>query len=246
MGLERRAAWRDVPVLVFAMLFPLALTWVYFVVLADDSGAASPLVVAAYGAGKFVMLLLPIVYVACVEPGALRPAPPHRRGLGLGLGFGLLVAAATLALYHLWLEGHPWAAATPGLVYQKVRQFDLTDARSFLIFALLLSVLHSLFEEYYWRWFVFGRLRRYLPLAAAIALSSIGFALHHVVILYVYFPGSFWVLALPFSIAVAVGGAVWAWLYDWSGSLYAPWLSHLVVDAALMAVGRAMLTPYWT
>ena len=36
---------------------------------------------------------------------------------------------------------------------------------------------------------------------------------------------------------VATGGAVWAWLYERTGSLWAAWLSHLLVDTAIMAVG---------
>jgi uncharacterized protein len=40
-----------------------------------------------------------------------------------------------------------------------------------------------------------------------------------------------------FSLSVAVGGAFWAWLYQRTGSLYGPWLSHLLVDAAIFLVG---------
>ena len=40
-----------------------------------------------------------------------------------------------------------------------------------------------------------------------------------------------------FSVCVAVGGAMWAWLYERTGSLLGPWLSHLLVDAAIFAIG---------
>jgi membrane protease YdiL (CAAX protease family) len=43
------------------------------------------------------------------------------------------------------------------------------------------------------------------------------------------------------SLGVAVGGAVWARLYDRSGSLLGPWLSHLLVDAAIFFVGYELL-----
>jgi membrane protease YdiL (CAAX protease family) len=42
---------------------------------------------------------------------------------------------------------------------------------------------------------------------------------------------------LPFAACVAVGGAVWAWLYQRTNSVYAPWISHLVVDASLFVIG---------
>jgi membrane protease YdiL (CAAX protease family) len=40
-----------------------------------------------------------------------------------------------------------------------------------------------------------------------------------------------------FSLAVAVGGAVWAWLYDFSRSLIGPWLSHMLVDIGIFVIG---------
>ena len=36
---------------------------------------------------------------------------------------------------------------------------------------------------------------------------------------------------------MAVGGAAWAWLYERTKSIYASWVSHLLVDAAIFVVG---------
>ena len=104
-----------------------------------------------------------------------------------------------------------------------------------------LSVLHSFLEEYYWRWFVHAGLRDRLPWAAAITLSSVAFAAHHVVVLDVYFPGRFWTATVPFSLGVMVGGAIWAWGYDRTGSLAGPWAAHIGADIGLMAVGYDLL-----
>ncbi len=60
---------------------------------------------------------------------------------------------------------------------------------------------------------------------------------HHVIVLWVYFPGRFAAAVVPFSLAIAFGGAVWAWLYHRTGSLLGPWLSHAIVDFAVMAIG---------
>jgi membrane protease YdiL (CAAX protease family) len=95
-------------------------------------------------------------------------------------------------------------------------------------------------EEYYWRWFVFGRLRLLVPKELAIPISSLGFAAHHVLVLALYFG---WASPLTwlFALCVAIGGAIWAWLYDVSESLAAPWLSHAMVDAAIFAIGFLMI-----
>ena len=71
---------------------------------------------------------------------------------------------------------------------------------------------------------------------AAILISSLGFMLHHVLLLGTFFgydAAATWV----FSLAIAIGGAFWAWLYHRTNSLYPPWLSHLIVDAAIFIVG---------
>ena len=77
------------------------------------------------------------------------------------------------------------------------------------------------------------------PVASAVVVSSLAFMTHHVILLATYFGwGSPWTYF--FSACVAVGGALWAWLYERTGSLYGPWLSHVVVDAAIFVVGYDM------
>ena len=50
-----------------------------------------------------------------------------------------------------------------------------------------------------------------------------------------------WVVIGVLSVGIALGGAFWAWLYERTRSLYGPWLSHLLIDAALMAIGYQMM-----
>jgi len=120
-------------------------------------------------------------------------------------------------------------------------EFGLATPAAYLLFGFLLSVVHSLLEEYYWRWFVFGRLRHHFALAAAMLLSSVAFMAHHVIDLGMFFPGKFLVLVVPLSLCVGAGGMVWAWLYHRTNSVYAPWVSHVLIDAAIIAVGYDMV-----
>ena len=100
------------------------------------------------------------------------------------------------------------------------------------------SLIHSLLEEYYWRWFVYGRARHYLGIARANLLSSLAFMAHHVVVINSFLPGEyFWSVTIPLSLCVAVGGVIWSVLYQRSGSLYGAWLSHALVDLAIMICG---------
>jgi membrane protease YdiL (CAAX protease family) len=73
-----------------------------------------------------------------------------------------------------------------------------------------------------------------LPLA--IGVSSLGFMAHHVCIVSVFF-GWFSPTSIGLSLAVAAGGAIWAWLYHRTGSLWGPWISHALVDAGIFVIG---------
>lgn len=158
------------------------------------------------------------------------------RFLVLGLGFGLLVLAAMVGLYEaLWKAGELFAGAGQE-IRGKIVDLGIDRLWTYAAVGVFYAICHSGLEEYYWRWFVFGQLRYRLRPASAIAVSSLAFMAHHVILLATYFGWSSpWTYA--FSLAVAVGGAVWAWLYQRSGSLTGPWLSHLVVDAAIFLVG---------
>jgi hypothetical protein len=227
---------REGAVLALAMLYPTLLAYAYFVALAGPSGSPRAVQVVWIG-GKAVQLALPLLWIQYAEGRWPRLARPTAGGLAVGLIFGLVVAAAMFLLYFLLLRHHHMFLSASGRVQQKVTEFGLDTPAAFVLFAAFIAVGHSLLEEYYWRWFIFGRLRRLLPVWAAILISSAAFMAFHVIDLAMFFPGRFLTLALPLAACVGVGGAAWCWLYQRTGSLYAPWLSHLVMDAAIFAVG---------
>ena len=74
---------------------------------------------------------------------------------------------------------------------------------NFILFAVFITLVHSFIEEFYWRWFVFGRLREVIPLPAAHALAAVTFTGHHVVVTLQYYPVWF---ALGLAGLVGVGG----------------------------------------
>jgi len=105
-------------------------------------------------------------------------------------------------------------------------------------FTIFLSVIHSLIEEYYWRWFVYGHLRRLMGIMPALILGNAAFASHHVVILSEYFPVTW---ALLFSAAVGIGGALWCVMFEKQRTLTGAWVSHAIVDFAIMTIGYGIL-----
>jgi membrane protease YdiL (CAAX protease family) len=227
---------REGPALAAAMLYPTLLAYLYIVAL-PGAGADARAVQATWLGGKALECVLPLLWLRWLDGRWPRPTAPTGRGLVLGLGSGLAIAALMLLLYFGVLRHHHLFSSAPARVHQKVAEFGLDAPAAFLGFAALLSVVHSLLEEYYWRWFVFGRLQRLLPVGAAVLLASAAFMAFHLIDLAAFFPGRFFRLALPLGACVGIGGAGWCFLYRRSGSLYGPWLCHLVLDAALMTIG---------
>lgn len=236
---------RDAAALVFAMIYPTVMAWIYFVGLANRSEAqgseANPAMQMAYSMGKLAQFIFPVVYLGVFDRGALRMKRPHLRGLLGAVLFGLAVAAGIVLLYDFLLRDLLNSIGTPERVRAKVTEFNAATPLGYLMLATFIAVAHSLLEEYYWRWFVFRRLSRHSSLALAIALSSLAFMAHHVVVLYVYLPGQFLTAAVPFSLCIAVGGAVWAWMYHRDGSIVSVWISHFFVDAGILFVGYRLI-----
>src|SRR5262245_41767871 len=184
-----------------------------------------------YAIGKTAQFTLPVIWWAITDRARFKVPRPRGDGMLAGLLFGLFVTAGIITLYFGWLANHPALVPLVSEARRKTAEFGLTTPERFLLFSVFLALIHALLEEYYWRAFVFAELRHVVQVPRAILISSLGFMAHHVLILAVYFPGRFWTMALPFSLGVAAGGAVWAYIYHRFGNLYPAWVSHALVDA---------------
>jgi membrane protease YdiL (CAAX protease family) len=177
-----------------------------------------------------------VIWVVLVQRRKLLLRRPSWDGVGIGAALGLAIVGAMFALYYGYLRASPVFAQAPRAIGAQLADFNIHSLGGFLLLAGFLSLIHSLAEEYYWRWFVFGQLRESMPLAGAIAISSLGFMSHHVLVVAKFLSG-YGFYTWFFSICVATGGALWAWLYHRTRSLYGPWLSHFLVDTGLMWIG---------
>lgn len=232
--------------IVLAMVFPTFSSLADFVFFAGDGQGSNPAQQVTYAVGKVVQLLYPLVCLWLCGERLPRPSDvqaPRVADIWPGAMFGLVVAAGLIGLYFVLSRTTALFDKTQQELQQKMMQFGVNSLAGFVGFALFLTLIHSLLEEYYFRWYIYGWLKRLAPLALAVVLSAVAFMAHHVVILVVYFPENIGLAVVPFSLCVAIGGAVWAWLYQRTGSLYTPWVSHLIVDAALFVVGYDLVRP---
>ncbi|HVS38394.1 MAG TPA: CPBP family intramembrane glutamic endopeptidase [Gemmataceae bacterium] len=224
----------------FTAVLPSFMIWLLFIVLAADD-VSPTLHLAVDVAWKVTTVAFPLLFMLLWERRRPRLSWPNRNDLLFGLGFGLVVTAGIFALYYGWLRSSPLLQSAPAAARPVLRKFGADQLPGYLLVASFIAVANSLLEEYYFRWFIFGRLRAFLSAPSAIAVSALIFMAHHVILLNVYLPGRFWTLTIPLSLCIGVGGAIWSWLYARMGSLYAPWLSHALIDAAIAVVGWDVL-----
>ena len=156
------------------------------------------------------------------------PHVVHELGYGNRVVRWYLPGAAAGAILGGWI----FTLLSAQWVQTCVALFLISTVWQYAIMAVFYSAIHSFLEEYYWRWFVFGQLRTWCSPISAAVLSSLAFMPHHVIVLGLYF-GAGSASSILFSLGVAVGGGVWCWIYHRSNSLWGPWLSHAMADAAI-------------
>lgn len=224
---------RDVWAVSFALVFPTLVTVVYFVLLANRPAASQQ---AAFAIGKVLQFGFPLVWVGLVQRRGWALRRPRLRELIEGLALGSIILVAMLALYLGWLKRGGIPPDALAAIRAKVDSLGVATLSRFAALGTFYALGHSLLEEYYWRWFVYGQMRNMTRPALAVSVSAVGFMAHHICVLAQFF-GWVSMLTIFFSLSVAVGGVLWARLYQRQGSLYGVWISHLLVDAGIFAVG---------
>jgi membrane protease YdiL (CAAX protease family) len=219
------------------MTLPLAAALFYFVIFSEHAFAR-----VIYAGTKLFTVVWPLAAVLLV----LRTGLPrlelrdrrHLRALPLGLVTGVLIAGATFALVATPVGAMAEASAAD--IRRKAEELGILE--HYWSFAIFLSVLHSLIEEYYWRWFVFGHLRRATGRWTAHAAAAAAFASHHVVITTQFFPVAWGFL---FGALVGAGGLVWSLMLERQRTLSGIWLSHMLTDLGILTVGHKLIFGSW-
>ncbi len=219
------------------MVVPFLFSWIYFVLL-PGTAIGNGLYVLA----KIMLVVWPVLATRWILRERLTFGLVNDGGgsarwkivLG-GLGLGLVVLAIMVVL----LASPLGEIVREGAESIRIRVQGMGVLDHFFVFALFLSVVHSLIEEVYWRWFVFGNLRRLTrKTSTAHVAAAVGFSAHHIVVLSQFFTLG---MAVFLGICVGIGGFLWSWLYARQGTLLGAWLSHMVVDFGIMAVGARLM-----
>lgn len=216
-----------------AMALPFLASLFYFVLFSDHWFAR-----AIYGGTKVFTLIWPLVALKFILDERLprfRIADPQHRAAA---GWGLLSGACIVALMFALMQTGMGVMALESASRIRAKAEALGILRHYWAFGLFLALAHSFLEEYYWRWFVYGRLRDLMRAPLAHALAGASFAAHHIVVATQFFP-FLWGLVL--GGLVGVGGIIWSLLYERQRTLAGAWISHIIADLGILSLGHKIL-----
>nr|WP_320116626.1 CPBP family intramembrane glutamic endopeptidase [uncultured Desulfuromonas sp.] len=208
------------------LVFPALATWTSFT-LQWWPQVLYPLSKVVLVVAPFAVWRLHSVIAALRQAGV--KATHGLWGLVSGAVLGAVIFAAWQALFQGQINGD-------GIV-AKLTSLNLID--HYWSVALFIAMVNSLLEEWYWRGFVFERLKeRRLAAIWVVLLGGAGFGFHHYFTLIVYFSLP---ITLFFTFATMVAGALWSWMRTHGASLIDCYISHLIADVALLWIGWQLL-----
>ena len=211
-----------------SLFVPSFFTFGYFV-LSSDPGEARTLFIAA----RVFLIFFPLLWTVLIDRAGFPVPRLTKDGVAVGFFVGSGITLAGLALYY--------AAFNDLLVVDSVREKAALlgfSGSTYWFYSLLIIVGNSSLEEYYWRWFNFAKLKNVVGREGALIVSALGFTVHHIIVLVVYFG---WMYGMGLGACVLCGGVIFAYLYDRYDCIWSPWICHAVIDGGIMVVGYSMI-----
>lgn len=156
-----------------------------------------------------------------------------KKSLLYGFFSGVIIFILTMILFFSFKE---YFMNFSGQI--KTKAIQMNFYQNYILVALIISIFHSFLEEYFWRYFLFRGLLGKFGFWRASLISSIGFSLHHFVVLSEYFP---MYLTIILGLCVAVGGMIWSAIYYRTRTIFGCWFSHFWIDLGIFTIGYFMI-----
>lgn len=183
---------------------------------------------------KLWFLLGPALWFLLKErqPISWSPLAPNLRLAGISAGFvtGIVMASTIVAGYWWFGKGQ----FDPAPMRELLATAGLTSPQRYLMMAAYWTLFNSLVEEYAFRWFLYRQSEQLLSARKAVLLAALIFMVHHSIALSAYVP---WQLNLLGSLGVLMAGVIWSVLYARYRSIWPGYISHILADIAVFAIG---------
>ncbi|MEZ4816244.1 MAG: CPBP family intramembrane glutamic endopeptidase [Bdellovibrionota bacterium] len=221
-------------VLIVLSTLPFAASLLYFL-----PSEPHPLFMYLLGATKIFLFLSPILFWKHLKlPGSWKNflsevncSAPKRQIL-LGVLIGFIMSVPVLILFE-WL---PLDIRSEALLRISKKISLLNIKEHYFLYGIFLCLIHSLLEEFYWRFFIFNAWKKVKFSSKAIPhlIAGFAFTLHHFSVTINYFDLK---LGLLLGLGVWIAGIIWSFTYEKEKSLQAVWVSHILIDIAILSIG---------
>lgn len=219
------------PILSLFLLVPVPLVGVLFgMILLPGTLAGQGIFLIS----KIWILLLPALWFFFIEGEGFPRGKTAPGGLLLGLISGLVICAFVVTIF--LLPGRRMIDAD--LIRGMAAQIGLDRQTRYVAAALYWICINSVLEEYVWRWFVVRQCAKVMVPTAAILTSALGFTLHHILAMQVFFS---WTVTILSALCIGFAGALWSWMFLRYKTIWPGWLSHALVDIAVFGIGYVLI-----
>jgi membrane protease YdiL (CAAX protease family) len=146
---------------------------------------------------------------------------------------GVFVLAYDAVLQHLGLYQpfYSISSATNLMVETVAQRQHLSATAAMGIFGVMVLLWAPVAEELFYRGYVYGSLKRHLPLATAWGISVAVFGLRHVIHFFYLWPKPS-VAGMVWAFSMLIFGSLMTWLYERTGGLGPSMVVHLLVNMA--------------
>ena len=157
----------------------------------------------------------------------------RRKGFLLSLGLGAGLYCLILGAYCLAGRFFDFSAIAGSL-----SQNAGVTKENFLFVSLYISFVNSLLEEFFFRGFLFGNLKRLQSRQFAYGFSAVSFSLYHVAMMTGWFSLPLFLLVMA---GLAVGGMIFNYMNELMDTIYCSWLTHMFANFAINTIGFMLL-----
>ena len=146
---------------------------------------------------------------------------------------GVFTLAYDAVLQHvgLYQPFYSISAATNLMVETVATRQHVSPIAAMGIFGVITLLWAPVVEELFYRGYVYGSLKRHLPLAAAWGISVLAFGLRHVIHFFYLWP-QVSVAGMVWACSMLIFGSLMTWLYERTGGLGPSMVVHLLVNMA--------------
>ncbi len=153
----------------------------------------------------------------------------NKKGILLSLVLGVGVYAVILGGY-LLLKGVFDFSAITGTLTENIG----VRKENFVWVSLYISFINSFLEEFFFRGVAFSTLKKVSSAKFSYIFSALSFSLYHIAMMIGWFS---WEVFLIVMAGLFIGGVIFNYLNEKTGSIYPSWLLHMFANFSINTIG---------